>query len=30
MASQALLRADKLITRDANRYVQDLPRLRLT
>src|SRR5580704_2690059 len=29
MASQALLRADKLITRDANRYVRDLPRLRL-
>jgi predicted nucleic acid-binding protein len=29
IASHVLLRADKLMTRDANRYVQDFPSLRL-
>jgi predicted nucleic acid-binding protein len=29
IASHALLQADRLMTRDANRYVQDFPNLRL-
>src|ERR1700674_2322321 len=29
IASHALLRADRLMTRDANRYTQDFPKLRL-
>jgi predicted nucleic acid-binding protein len=29
IASHALLRADRLMTRDANRYAQDFPKLRL-